>query len=64
MLLPQLHDELASAARRPRPLRRRSNRTARAVAAALLTLLVAAPTAQAGLAGPPIAKVSTTGHTS
>ncbi len=49
MLVPQLHDELTSAAARPRLVRRVSSRTARAVLAALLTLLIAAPAAQAAL---------------
>jgi hypothetical protein len=59
MLLPQLHDELAAAARRPHSVRRFSSRAARAFVAALLTLLVAAPAAQATLAPP-----ARCGHTS
>jgi hypothetical protein len=62
MLLAQLHDELASAARRPRPSRRRWGRTVRAFAAALVTLLIAAPTAQAGLAEAPVGTMSTQVH--
>jgi hypothetical protein len=62
MLLAQLHDELTSAARRPRPMRRRWGRTVRAFAAALVTLLVAAPTAQAGLSATPLATTSPSEH--
>jgi hypothetical protein len=47
MLIPQLHAELTSAAGRARPMRRASIWTARAVLAALATLLIVAPTAQA-----------------
>jgi hypothetical protein len=49
MLLPQLYDELARAAARPHALRRVGGRTTRAIAAALVTLLVAAPVAHAQL---------------
>jgi hypothetical protein len=62
MLLAQLHDELTRAAAGPRPMRRRWGRTVRAFAAALVTLLIAAPTAQAGLAEAPLATTNTTGH--
>jgi hypothetical protein len=46
MLLPQVHEELTRAAARPRVVRRVGGRVSRAVAAALLVLLVAAPVAQ------------------
>jgi hypothetical protein len=54
MLLPQLYDELARAAARPHALKRVSGRTTRAFAAALVTLLVAAPVAHAQLSGHPV----------
>jgi hypothetical protein len=49
MFLPQLHDELARAARAPRPARRLGGLTMSALTAAFVTLLLAAPAAQAQL---------------
>ena len=50
MLLQQLHDELARAAGAPRPVRRIGGLTFSALTAAVVTLLLAAPVAQAQLA--------------
>jgi len=49
MLLPQLQAELIRAARAPHPVRRVGGLTVSALAAALATLLLAAPAAQAQL---------------
>jgi hypothetical protein len=54
MLLPQVHQELTRAAARPRVVRRVGGRVSRAVAAALLVLLVAAPVAQGHFASHPV----------
>jgi len=49
MLLPSLHDELVRAAAAPHPVRRLGGRTVSALTAAFLTLMVAAPVANAQL---------------
>jgi hypothetical protein len=49
MLLPQLHDELTRVASAAHPVLRFSGRTASALSAALIALLLAAPAAQAQL---------------
>jgi hypothetical protein len=54
MLLPQVHEELKRAAARPRVVRRVGGRVSRAVVAALLVLLVAAPVAQGHFPGHPV----------